>query len=192
MMAFWEKIGMNNSEWPEQRVLRRMAERLLREWGRPVEWADDILQQVWLALRQVGESGEMGIISRPAYAAMVVRSVSIKRIQAETRAGSGLPEDLIAPSASDDATPELVAIAHRELNRLAATAVTPKQQRCAAMIRAIFDRLLERYETTGERVTFSEAYREMCGDQGAQSSEKALRYHFDKFKTTVLGTVHER
>ena len=185
---------MKHREWPEQRVLQGMAERLLRAWGRPVEWADDIMQHVWLVLHQVEESPlrEAGIISRPAYAAMVVRSVTIKRIQAETRADSGLPKDLVAPSAGDDTTPELIAIAQRELDRLTAAAVTPKQQRRAAMIRAIFERLLDRYETTGERLSFSEAYRELCGDQGTPPSEKALRYHFDKFKTTVLGTVHER
>jgi len=181
---------MEQDKWPEYEALKRIAARLLRAWGRPVEWADDITQQVWVALQNVDATGRSAEIkSRPAYAVMVVRSVALKRIRGETRAELGLPEDLAIDPPDNDSGVGVIALARRELDCLSAAARSQKQRRCSDMIRAIFELLLQHYETTGERLSFSEAYRQLSGGQVEQSSEKALRYHFDKFKRTVLRAV---
>jgi len=181
---------MKQDKWPEYEALRRIAVRLLRAWGRPVEWADDTTQQVWFALQQVDAAGRSKEIkSRPAYAIMAVRSVVLKSIRAETRAEVGLPEHLAMDSIDNDFGVDLVALARQELDSLSASARSQKQRRCSDIVRVIFELLLRHYETTGERLSFSEAYRQLPEEHAAQSSEKALRYHFEKFRRTVIRTV---
>jgi len=181
---------MEHDTWPEYETLKKTAARFLRAWGRPSEWADDITQQTWVALQRVDATGRSAEIkSRPAYAAMVVRSVALKRIRGETRAEVGLPEDLAIDPGYDRSDSDLVLIARRELDCLSAAARSPKQRRCFEMVRAVFELLLRHYETTGEHLSFSQAYRQLAGEEESSSSQKALRYHFDKFKRAVVGAA---
>ena len=181
---------MEPSKWPEYEALKRMAVRSLRAWGRPFEWADDVTQQAWIALQGVDATGRSAEInSRLGYATAVVKSVTLKRIREETRAEVGLPEDLAMDPGYDASGSDLVVVARRELDCLSAAARSPKQRRCSEMIRAVFELLLRHYETTGEHLSFSQAYRQLAGEEENSSSEKALRYHFDKFKRATVGAA---
>ena len=181
---------MDHDTWPEYEALKSMAVRSLRAWGRPYEWADDITQEAWVALERLDATGRSAEInSRIGYSAAVVRSVTLKRIRRETRAEVGLPEDLAIDPGFDSSGSDLVVVARRELDRLSAAARSSKQRRCSEMIRAVFELLLRHYETKGEHLSFSQAYRQLAGEEENSSSEKALRYHFDKFKRAVVGAA---